>query len=124
LDPISFIIGLLSPVSILSLQIPLPKTTIPSIGIYPPGNILIKSDTYTNSTSISSVAASKLSDLLSLAEDFFSKLALVTLREASWDNLSTVFFFEMVSRYFPNKIMVIKKELTMKLETKLITSVG
>ena len=35
--PISFYTGKASPVSIASLQHPLPKTTDPSVGIAPPG---------------------------------------------------------------------------------------
>ena len=42
-------------------------------------------------------------------------MALVTLREANSANLSTVFFFESVSIYFPIRMIVIRADEISKL---------
>ena len=45
--------------------------------------------------------------LIDWSELISIKLAFVTFSDANYANLSTVFFFEIVSKNFPSKIMVI-----------------
>jgi hypothetical protein len=78
--PISFYTGYASPVNIASLQHPLPKTTIPSVGIAPPGCTMTKSLSSKSSTAISLNGKPSVNFLTSVSPSI--RLALVTFKLA------------------------------------------